>query len=131
VDLPGRRWPPSWPEAANACSSSRGRRGFAIELGGELLLPWGSREAKRLGLYDELVATCALEAKFFSYFAGGEFVRVRDLEATTPEGSCCLTLPHPAMQEGPDCWIIARCKERVAYILDVNVDGSVTPLQFL
>ena len=72
---------------------------FRDRIRGELLLPWGSREAKRLGLYDELVASCALEGPFWSYFFAGEFVRARDLKATTPEGSCCLTLPHPAMQE--------------------------------
>jgi menaquinone-9 beta-reductase len=72
---------------------------FRDRIRGELLLPWGSREAKRLGIYDELVAKCALEGPFWSYFAAGELVRVRDLKATCPEGSCCLTLPHPAMQE--------------------------------
>jgi hypothetical protein len=62
-------------------------------------LPWGSREAKRLGLHDELVTSCALDNPFWSYFFAGSFVRTRDLKATTPEGSCCLTLPHPTMQE--------------------------------
>src|SRR5262245_19376868 len=59
---------------------------FRDRIRGELLLPWGSREAKRLGLYDELVARCALENPFFSFFFAGEFVRARDLKATTPEG---------------------------------------------
>jgi len=72
---------------------------FRDRIRGELLLPWGSREAKRLDLYDDLMSTCALEGPFWSYFAAGEFVRARDLKATTPEASCCLTLPHPAMQE--------------------------------
>jgi 2-polyprenyl-6-methoxyphenol hydroxylase-like FAD-dependent oxidoreductase len=72
---------------------------FRDRIRGELLLPWGSREAKRLGLYDDLVARCALEGPFWSFFAAGAFVRARDLKATTPDGSCCLTLPHPAMQE--------------------------------
>ena len=72
---------------------------FRDRIRGELLLPWGSREAKRLGLYDQLVARCALKGPFWSYFFAGDFVRARDLKATTPEGSCCLTLPHPTMQE--------------------------------
>ena len=72
---------------------------FRDRIRGELLLPWGSCEAKRLGLYDELVAKCALENPYWSYFFAGEFVRTRDLKATTPDGSCCLTLPHPTMQE--------------------------------
>lgn len=72
---------------------------FRDRIRGELLQPWGSREAKRLGIYDELLATCALEAPFWSYHLSGAFVRARDLIATTPDGDCCLTLPHPAMQE--------------------------------
>jgi len=72
---------------------------FRDRIRGEMLQPWGSREAKRLGIYDALVASCALEAPFWSYFIGGNFVRVRDLKATTPEGDCVLTLPHQAMQE--------------------------------
>src|SRR5262245_6509320 len=72
---------------------------FRDRIRGELLLPWGSREARRLGLYDDLVARCALEGPFWSFFFAGEFVRARDLKATIPEGACCLTLPHPAMQE--------------------------------
>jgi len=71
---------------------------FRDRIRGEMLQPWGSGEAKRLGLYDDLVASCALEAPFWSYFIAGEFVRVRDLKATTPDGNCVLTLPHPAMQ---------------------------------
>ena len=72
---------------------------FRDRIRGELLQPWGSREAKRLGLYDDLVASCALETPFWSLFFAGEFARVRDLKATTPEGNCVLALPHPAMQE--------------------------------
>ena len=72
---------------------------FRDRIRGEMLQPWGSGETKRLGLYDDLVASCALEAPFWSYFIAGEFVRVRDLKATTPDNNCVLTLPHPAMQE--------------------------------
>src|SRR3954469_12096994 len=70
---------------------------FRDRIRGELLLPWGSREAKRLGVYDELVTSCALENPFWSTFFAGDLVRTRDLKATTPESSCCLTLPHPRM----------------------------------
>ncbi len=72
---------------------------FRDRIRGELLLPWGSREAKRLGLYESLLSTCALEGPFWSVWFAGELVRVRDLKATTPEASCCLTLPHPVMQD--------------------------------
>lgn len=74
-------------------------KSFRDRIRGEMLQSWGSREAKRLGFYDDLVAACALETPFWSYFIAGEFVRVRDLKTTTPGGDCVLTLPHPAMQE--------------------------------
>jgi len=99
-----------WGLAGSALAIVMARNGYRVlvveretrfrdRIRGELLLPWGSREAKRLGLYDEVVAKCALEGPFWSFFFAGEFLRTRDLKATTPEGSCCLTLPHPAMQE--------------------------------
>ena len=72
---------------------------FRDRIRGEMLQPWGSREAKRLGIYDDLISSCALEAPFWSYFIAGQFVRVRDLKATTPHGDCVLTLSHPRMQE--------------------------------
>jgi 2-polyprenyl-6-methoxyphenol hydroxylase-like FAD-dependent oxidoreductase len=72
---------------------------FRDRIRGEMMQPWGSREAKRLGIYDALVASCALEAPFWSYFIAGKFARVRDLKATTPYGDCALTLPHQRMQE--------------------------------
>src|SRR5262245_18899729 len=53
---------------------------FRDRIRGELLMPWGSREAKRLGLYDDLTAACALEAPFWSYFFGSDLARVRDLK---------------------------------------------------
>ena len=72
---------------------------FRDRIRGELLQPWGSWEARRLGIYDALVASCALEAPFWSYFVAGKFARVRDLKATTPHGDCVLGLPHQTMQE--------------------------------
>lgn len=72
---------------------------FRDRIRGELLLAWGSREAKRLGLYDDLTASCALEAPFWSFFVGGAFARIRDLKATTADSVYCLTVPHPTLQE--------------------------------
>jgi 2-polyprenyl-6-methoxyphenol hydroxylase-like FAD-dependent oxidoreductase len=72
---------------------------FRDRIRGELLQPWGSREAKHLGIYDALIASCALEAPFWSHFVAGKFARVRDLKATTPHGDCVLTLLHQKMQE--------------------------------
>ena len=49
---------------------------FRDRIRGEVVLAWGSREAKRLGLYDDLTASGALEAPFWSYFVSGAFARV-------------------------------------------------------
>jgi 2-polyprenyl-6-methoxyphenol hydroxylase-like FAD-dependent oxidoreductase len=71
---------------------------FSDRIRGEVLMPWGSLEAKRLGIYDLLVKACAIEATYYSRFRNGA-PAIRDLLATTPNNTCCLTFPHPAMQE--------------------------------
>lgn len=73
---------------------------FRDRIRGEVLMPWGSREAKRLGIYEELLAGCGLEAPIWSSAdPSGTVTGVRDLVATTPEGDGCLTFPHQVMQE--------------------------------
>lgn len=71
---------------------------FRDRIRGEVLMPWGSLEAKRLGIYDLLLKTCAIEATYYSRFRNGA-PAIRDLLATTPGNTCCMTFPHPAMQE--------------------------------
>jgi 2-polyprenyl-6-methoxyphenol hydroxylase-like FAD-dependent oxidoreductase len=72
---------------------------FRDRIRGEVLMPWGSLEAKRLGIYDFLLKSCAIEVAYYSRFRPGAAALVRDLEATTPANTCCMTFPHPAMQE--------------------------------
>ena len=72
---------------------------FRDRIRGEVLMPWGSLEAKRLGIYDFLLESCAIEVPFYSRFRPGVPALVRDLAATTPANTCCMTFPHPAMQE--------------------------------
>lgn len=87
--------------------ASRGARILIVEqqepfrdrIRGEVLMPWGSLEAKRLGIYDLLLEGCAIEAGYYSRFRSGASPAVRDLLATTPEATCCMTFSHPAMQE--------------------------------
>ena len=62
-------------------------------------MPWGSLEAKRLGIYDVLLRSCAIEAGFYTRFRSGGAGFLRDLCATNPANTCCMTFPHPAMQE--------------------------------
>lgn len=72
---------------------------FRDRIRGEVLMPWGSLEAQRLGIYDLLLKSCAIEAAYYSRFRPGASASVRDLRATTPANTCCMTFPHPAMQE--------------------------------
>ena len=95
---------------------------FRDRIRGELLLPWGSREARRLGLYDGFVATCALERLSCSTVIPAPRPPP-DLKATTPEGSCCLTLPHPAMQET----LISLAQAAGAVVLRGTALDHVTP----
>lgn len=69
---------------------------FRDRIRGEVLMPWGSLEAKRLGIYDLLLESCAIEAGYFSI--NGSSPVTRDLLATTPAATCCVTFPHPEMQ---------------------------------
>ena len=71
---------------------------FRDRIRGEVLMPWGSLEAKRLGIYDLLLESCAIEAAYFSSFTNGSAPVVRDLLATTPAATCCVTFPHAEMQ---------------------------------
>ncbi len=72
---------------------------FRDRIRGEVLMPWGSLEAKRLDIYDLLLNNCAIEAPYYSRSRLGAPVAIRDLLATTPAGTCCLTFPHAAMQD--------------------------------
>jgi 2-polyprenyl-6-methoxyphenol hydroxylase-like FAD-dependent oxidoreductase len=44
---------------------------FRDRIRGEVLMPWGSLEAQRLGIYDLLLKTCAIEATYYSRFRNG------------------------------------------------------------
>lgn len=71
---------------------------FRDRIRGEVLMPWGSLEAQRLGIYGLLLESCAMEAAYYSRFRTGSPPVVRDLLATTPARTCCMTFPHPQMQ---------------------------------
>jgi 2-polyprenyl-6-methoxyphenol hydroxylase-like FAD-dependent oxidoreductase len=72
---------------------------FRDRIRGEVLMPWGSLEAKRLGIYDLLLESCAIEIPFYTRFRTDGSTAVRDLAATTPGKTRCMTFPHPMMQE--------------------------------
>src|SRR5262245_48251434 len=72
---------------------------FRDRIRGEVLMPWGSLEAKQLGIYEFLLDRCAIEVAFYSRHRSGAPAMARDLKATTPANTCCMTFPHAAMQE--------------------------------
>lgn len=72
---------------------------FRDRVRGEVLLPWGSVEAKALGIYDLLIGGCAREVQREIFSFGGEASEPRDYPTSTPNGTCALSFFHPEMQE--------------------------------
>jgi 2-polyprenyl-6-methoxyphenol hydroxylase-like FAD-dependent oxidoreductase len=72
---------------------------FRDRVRGEVLVPWGCREAARLGIYDLLRHSCGHEIRYWASAIGGVEILRRDLVATIPGGFPVLTFYHPEMQE--------------------------------
>lgn len=70
---------------------------FTDRIRGEVLVPWGVAEARRLGL-DALLAPIAHELRWWDVALGGATVIHRDLPATCMPGLPVLTYYHPDMQ---------------------------------
>jgi len=104
---------------------------------GEVLLPWGTLEAKKLDLYDLLVQSCARESPYEWFYLGGEPTPPRHFPSSTPGGTAVLSFFHPDMQEamakaavqaGAEMWRGASLRaihrgERPT--LEVQVDGAL------
>lgn len=75
-------------------------RKFKDRVRGETLMPWGVAEAKKLGIYQTLLAEArSHEVALWRVTLSGAPFPERDLVATTPEHTPCLCYYHPAMQE--------------------------------
>ena len=72
---------------------------FKDRVRGEEMHPWGVAEARTLGIYDHLVATCGHQTRWWLTYNEGSLRQKRDLEETTPHRVGCLNFHHPAMQE--------------------------------
>lgn len=73
---------------------------FRDRVRGEGMHPWGVAEAKRLGIYDLLLASCACEVDhWITYTRGGDQGDVRVLSQTGPHRAGSLNFYHPQMQE--------------------------------
>jgi 2-polyprenyl-6-methoxyphenol hydroxylase-like FAD-dependent oxidoreductase len=66
---------------------------------GEILMPWGSLEAKSLDLYDILLRSCARESPCETFINAGEFTPPRDYPSSTPGKTGILSFFHPDMQD--------------------------------
>jgi len=66
---------------------------------GEVLLPWGSVEAKTLGIYDILLRSGAREAPCQVIYLEGEPTPPRHYPSSTPGQTGLLSFFHPDMQE--------------------------------
>ena len=72
---------------------------FRDRIRGEVVLPWGSVEARELGIYDILLGACAQEFARECFFYSGAASESRDFRTSTPKGTCGLSFFHPEMQE--------------------------------
>lgn len=72
---------------------------FRDRVRGEALLPWGAAELGRLGLRDRLLATCAVENRWWDDYLGPDRIGHRDTASETPGGTATMTFYHPHMQE--------------------------------
>lgn len=99
---------------------------FRDRVRGESLHSWGAAEARALGLYNDLMASCAHEARYWVTYRGSSSRSQRDLLETTPQRAASLDFYHPHMQDvllegaartGAEVW-------RGATVMQVNPGAS-------
>lgn len=74
-------------------------RQFRDRVRGEGMHAWGVPEAKALGIYERLLATCGIEVTWWDIYLGEQLFVRRDFPATTPHGSPLFSFYHPHMQD--------------------------------
>ena len=72
---------------------------FKDRVRGENMLPWGVAAARRLGIYDDLIAAGGHPTPNWVVYSMGAPGPARDLPKTTPGGDSTLNVFHPDMQE--------------------------------
>lgn len=73
-------------------------RDFSDRVRGEVLVPWGCREAQKLGLYETLRERCGHEIRFWEASLDGHQILRRDMIETSGPRLPTLTYFHPDMQ---------------------------------
>lgn len=74
-------------------------KAFRDRVRGEGMHPWGTAEARALGIADHLMAAGGHAVRWFQYYAEGTPAARRDLVATSPGNDPALDFYHPAMQQ--------------------------------
>src|SRR3954468_24665468 len=72
---------------------------FKDRVRGEQMHPWGVSAARRLGIYDEVLASCGNQTRWWTTWMGGRAIFNRDLQTTNPHGVGSFNFFHPTMQE--------------------------------
>jgi 2-polyprenyl-6-methoxyphenol hydroxylase-like FAD-dependent oxidoreductase len=71
---------------------------FKDRVRGEVLVPWGCVEARRLGLYEALRGIGGHDLGYWAVDVDGTKIMDRDVVATSPVGLPVMTFFHPDMQ---------------------------------
>ncbi|MEX0681962.1 MAG: NAD(P)/FAD-dependent oxidoreductase [Dehalococcoidia bacterium] len=73
---------------------------FKDRVRGEWMAPWGAAEAKKLGVYDAIIASGGQDSPNIAARAGPAALPLRNLVTESVLGMAALAMYHPAMQEG-------------------------------
>ena len=96
---------------------------FRDRIRGETTAPWGSQEARLLGVYDLLRDRCGIEVQYTTFWFGGEASKPRDLHRTTLHGLGNLNFKHPEMQQV----LLEAASDAGAEVLRSDVVMGVAP----
>ena len=99
---------------------------FRDRVRGEAIMPWGTAEARELGILDIIMAAAGHELPWFDTYQGQGRPSHRDLAATTVPKTVVTAFYHPQMQES----MIAAAAEagaevrRGAKVVGVQTNGT-------
>ncbi len=99
---------------------------FRDRVRGEAIMPWGTAEAKELGLYDVIMASGGRDLPWWDGYQGSARTSHRDLTSTTSPKEAVTAFYHPTGQE---CLISAAADagaeiRRGVRVLGVKTEGS-------
>jgi 2-polyprenyl-6-methoxyphenol hydroxylase-like FAD-dependent oxidoreductase len=102
---------------------------FKDRVRGENMLPWGVAAARRLGIYDDLIAAGGHPTAKWLVYSMGTPGPVRELPKTTPGGDSTLNVFHPDMQEAVLARAIASGADvkRGATVLAIDAGPGQSP----